>query len=177
MKRARPITSATQAQYIIVHRVECPRAGPDHERHEPMADYFDAPRLLAGASRKTGLQGRQRLADVESYLEDHGGLSFAVYITYSCAKYHEDIKDSFKRLSMPPMDPIVAAQAKPYFYVLQQDGWQAIAGSEALILSDGLGEALNALSHGNSGILRDWNVPQNMRHPYLHLYGYRDILN
>ncbi len=162
--------------FIVIHRIECTREGTYHQKHEPAADYLDVPRLLAGANRKTGLHGQRRL-NVDSYLEDHSGLSFVVYITYSCTKYHDEVKESFKRLPMPAMDSAVAQQAKPYFYILEQDAHPARAESEALILSAGLEEALSILSSGNSlGLLRDWNAPSSLRHPYLQFYHSRHLL-
>ena len=177
-KRLRSATSITSPDlpYIVVHRVKCSRLERYHEDHEPSADYFDVPRLLAQANKKTCLQGRCPIRDIESYLEDHHDFSFTVYITYSCTRYHEAIKDSSERIHMPVMGDNVAVQAKPFFYVLQHDARPATAQSEALILSEGLREALLVLRTEIPGFLSDWNVASNFAYPYLQLYYQRDLL-
>ena len=177
-KRMRSAQSATSSPlpYIVVHRVECTLTERYHEQHVPSADFFDAPRLLAQSNRKTCLQGRKPIKDIESFLEDNDHLSFAVYITYSCTKYHEKIKDEFKRLTMPVMDEAIAAEAKPFFYVLQRDARPATAESEALILSEGLQEALYVLDAKVSTFRWVWEDPSYLMYPYLHLYHHKDLL-
>jgi hypothetical protein len=177
IKKIRSTVSNTSPQtpYIVVHRVECSRVERYHEHHAPSAYYFDAPRLLKESNRKTGLQGEQQIADIEGYLEDHDNLSFAVYITYSCTKYHEAIKDDFKRLQMPTMDDDIATEARPYFYVLERDARPAVADSQALLLSEGLQEALYLLSTEIPGFRWDREDPSNLTYPYLQLYHQRNI--
>jgi len=165
--------------YIVIHRVECSGVQKYHQHHEPSADYFDVPRLSAQMNRTIGLHGRERIRDIEEYLEDHNDLSFAVYVTYSCTRYHDAIKDRFERLSMPEMDPTTAAQAKPYFYVLRQDGDLATPESEALILSERLEQALRILHDHNSEFLPmvgAWNTSPYFAYPYLQLYHQKDHL-
>jgi hypothetical protein len=178
IKKIRSTVSNTSPQtlYIIVHRVECSRVVKYHEHHAPSADYFDAPRLLKQSNRKSRLQGELQIADIETYLEDHQDLSFAVYITYSCTKYHEAIKDEFRRLQMPKMDDHIATEAKPYFYVLERDARPAVAESQALLLSEGLHEALDLLNTEVPAFQWDWEDPSNLVHPYLRLYHQRDFL-
>jgi hypothetical protein len=169
-------TIAPTLPYVVIHRVVCSGTAKYHEDHDPSVDFFDPPRLLAGTNRKTRLQGQQQIRDIEDYLEDHHTLSFAVYITYSCTEYHEAIKGEFKRLIMPAMDDTVAAAAKPYFYVLSKDGKPAKAEAEALILSEGLQEALQFLSTVLPQFIQKWTPSSNLEHPYLQLYHQRRIL-
>jgi hypothetical protein len=175
--------------YIVIHRVICNRAARYHELHKPSADYFDVPCLYAQANRKTCLQGQQQLVDIADYLEDHTSLAFVVYMTYSCNVYHQAIKDSFKRLPMPHMDEATTSQAKPYFYVLQEDARPAKPYSESLMLSVGLDRALSIVFgevKGRGRLKRTdeyvtqeiWRDPGNLSYPYLRLYHQRqDLIN
>jgi hypothetical protein len=175
--------ASSECAYAVVHRVECSRLGQYHEHHEPCADYFDVPFLPASASRMTCLRGRDRLVDLESFLEDHINLSFAVYMTYNCVAYHEETKDRFKRIPMPQMDDPIASQAKPYFYILQNDAEPAKPRAEKLILSEGLEKTLQGL-HKNAEHSSDeeknkeyetpdlWQNPANLIYPYLELYSH-----
>ncbi|KAF2833898.1 P-loop containing nucleoside triphosphate hydrolase protein [Ophiobolus disseminans] len=170
------VTSFVPLPFVVVHRVECSRVEQHHEHHVPSADYLDVPRLLAQSNRKTCLQGQDPIKDIEGYLEDRNNLSFAIYITYSCTRYYETIKDDFKRLRMPTMDENVAIMAKPFFYVLEQDAQPATAESEALILSEGLQDALHVLETHPSGFRWNWNDQSSLMYPYLQLYHQRDLL-
>jgi hypothetical protein len=177
-KRTRHTTAyiVPHTPYVVVHRVECSRTERHHQHHAPSADYFDVPRLLAQSNRKSGLQGQERIKDIGSYLEDHNDLSFAVYITYSCTRYHETIKDEFERFPMPAMDDVIAAEAKPYFYILQQDAKPAAAETQALILSEVLQEAIDALSIEVPEFHWDWNTHSSLAYPYLELYHQKELL-
>jgi hypothetical protein len=176
--------SSKESGYIVVHRVECNRTGHYHQHHEPMRNYFDIPYLPANSNRLTVLHGQEPLGELENYLEDHPNLSFILYMTHSCQAYHEDLKNSFKRLAMPQMDDSVALQAKPYFYVLQKDAPPTTPSSEKLALSEGLDQALEVFFKTSNGTLdtedreqdeeedtlRIWRDHVNLTYPYLELY-------
>lgn len=162
--------------YIIVHRVECSRTERYHEQHIRTADYLDAPRLLAQSNRKTCLQGRKPIRAIESYLEDHDDLSFAVYTTYSCTTYHESIKNDFTRLPMPAMDEEITVKARPYFFILERDARPALATSEGLVLSEGLQEALHELARQSPNFRWRCEDYLGLKYPYLHLYHQKDFL-
>ncbi|KAH5442997.1 hypothetical protein HBI23_131260 [Parastagonospora nodorum] len=176
--------------YIVVHRVECTVTPPYHQSHAQQATYFDIPYLPAHSNRKTGLCGQEPLGVLlESYLEDHPDLSFAVYLTYDCSSYHEECKDSFKKTSMPYMDRNLALEAKPYFYVLRQDAAPAKPHAEKLILSEGLDQALEVLfgtskekhtehegeEDGRYDICRIWRDLINLTFPYQELYHRNEV--
>jgi hypothetical protein len=177
-KRTRHTAPAiiSHTPYIVVHRVECSRTERYHQHHAPSADYLDVPLLLAQSNRKSSLQGQERIRDIGSYLEDHNDLSFAVYITYSCTRYHETIKDEFKRLPMPAMDDAIAVEAKPYFYILQHDAKPAAAETQALILSEVLQEAIDALSTEVPEFHWNWSTQSSLVYPYLELYHQKELL-
>jgi hypothetical protein len=108
-------------------------------------------------------------------------------MTYSCTKYHEQIKDKFKRLPMPQMDDAIAAQAKPYFYVLSRDWSPAKPSSENLMLSGNFDQALDSIVENSEDDTEDskeelhkwlssWQDPANLTYPYLQLYHQRHLL-
>jgi hypothetical protein len=54
--------SATEASYLVVHRVQCDERGnPNHEEHEAELDYLDVPRLFADANQTSSLKGTEPL--------------------------------------------------------------------------------------------------------------------
>jgi hypothetical protein len=125
-------------------------SNPLHQGHAPSSDYFDVPRLLAGANQTALLRGKHGLIDVERYLEDHDSRSLAVYISYDCEAYHKELKNSFRHLPMPDMEVSIRKLVNPFFAVLQSDGKPATPISEAIILSKGLEEAINELHRSHS---------------------------
>ncbi|KAH4220692.1 hypothetical protein HBI24_152420 [Parastagonospora nodorum] len=172
-----------ESGYIVVHCVECTRKDLYHEHHDSSADYFDIPLLPARSNRTTHLHGEKPLHDLESYLEDHPALSFAVYMTYDCSAHHDEFKDSFKRMPMPYMDSVVAHQARPYFYTLPRDTEPATPRAEKLILSAGLDQALDMFletsrrkaSRGEEDDQKHEPLsirqhPKSLVYPYLELY-------
>jgi hypothetical protein len=174
-KRAHLSTVSTILQHVLVHRVLCSRSKRYHDRHQPSTDYFDVPRLLAGANRTTALQGRRELVDAEGFLEEQTGFSFVVFINYRCETYHEELKQSFTRVPMPRMDPSIENGVKPYFHILQQDGSPAVSTSEVLVLSASLEEALQKLCEQHPDALREWQETEELVYPYPQLYRCREL--
>jgi hypothetical protein len=169
-KRAHLLSNSGIAQHVLVHRVLCSRSKRHHDRHQSSADYFDVPRLLAGANRTTALHGQQALVDVEDFLEDRNGFRFVVYINYRCETYHEKLRQGFTRVPVPRMAPDIENVVKPYFQILQQDGGPAISISEVLVLSPSLREALQKLCEQHPGALREWQETKELVYPYPQLY-------
>jgi hypothetical protein len=174
-KRARLSANSPIAQYVLVHRVLCSRSERYHERHQSSADYFDVPRLLAGANRTTALQGQQALVDVEGFLEDRGGFSFVVYISYRCETYHNTFRRDFTRVQMPRMDHDIETTVKPYFQIFQQDGSFATSTSEVMVLSADLEEVLRKLHELYPDSLREWQETEKLLHPYPQLYQCKEF--
>jgi hypothetical protein len=168
-------------EYITIHQVECSRVGHYHSNHESSADYFDVPFLPVHSNRTTGLRGQHRLASLDHYIEDHINLSFVVLLAYNCEEYHETIKSSFERLPMPQMDISLEYQARPYFYVLQNNARPAKPRSERLILSESLQKALQVLrseqENASSKEEREEDkFASNLIYPYLELYHQRKAI-
>jgi hypothetical protein len=174
-------SSESTSRHTTIHHVECSGAGRHHEHHDHSADYLDVPFLPAHSNRMTGLRGQNRLADLESYIEDRVNLSFVVYMTYDCVAYHEDIKASFERITVPHLDEAIAYQAKPYFYVLREDAQPARSRSEKLLPSESLHKVLKLLRGARERISgmeerRDDEFLRNLVYPYLKLYHERKVL-
>ncbi|KAH7094543.1 AAA family ATPase [Paraphoma chrysanthemicola] len=168
--------SPSTPSYVIIHRVVCDRNKKYHQQHESTADFVDIPRLPTGANRMTALHGQQRILDLEDHLEDHGGLHFAVFMTYSCIEYHNVIKHDFKRLPIPEMDENIASQARPFFYVLQQIGKEAKEEKEIIMLFEDLRKALRLLQTGDADSLTELIEAENLEYPYLQLYHQKSLL-
>jgi hypothetical protein len=173
-------SSDPTSTYITIHHVECSGVGRHHEHHDRSANYLDVPFLRAHSNRMTGLRGQGRIADLESYIEDRVNLSFVVYMTYDCVAYHEDIKASFERVTVPHLDEAIAYQAKPYFYVLQRDAGPARPRSEKLLPSESLQKAFESLRAAREKISgteerQEDEFPNNLVYPYLKLYHERRV--
>jgi hypothetical protein len=173
--------------YIVIHRVECNRINQYHRYHVHTTDYLDVPYLAKDANKMTLLQGRQRLANSEDFLEDHSNLNFAVFMMYECEAYHEEIKDKFERLPMPRMDEPITSQAKPYFYVLRGDATPARPRTEQLVLSERLQRSLRGIFDGTLAVSGPetkekrettdlWENPVNLVYPYFELYYQRQLM-
>jgi hypothetical protein len=175
------VRSESTFTYTTIHHVECSGVGRYHEHHEPNADYFDLPFLPIHSNRMTALRGQNRLTDLEGYIEDHDNISFVAYVTYDCAAHHEDIKASFERLPVPPMDPAMADQVKPYFYVLQKNAGFARSRSERLVLSKNLQDVLAVLRGAREKVLgkeerKKHELSSYLVYPYIELYHERQAL-
>ncbi|KAF2113907.1 hypothetical protein BDV96DRAFT_661132 [Lophiotrema nucula] len=124
----------------------------------------------------TNLQGIRQIADISSYLEDHSDISLAVYNVYSCNRYHDEMKDSFKRHPMPSMDEALASEARPYFFILSKDAAPATAESAAMIASEGLLEALDELHTVHPQSKWNLDVQHNFTYPYLQMNHCKESL-
>jgi hypothetical protein len=175
--KASPASPASGAlQHAVVHKVECTRRGPYHEKHPAIAYFLDAPCLLQGANRSVPLKGQQPLSSIETYLAEHREISFTVCITYSCNQYHDDLEDAFDFYPMPPVDVDTIARMKPYFYVLREDQGPTTARAETILPSDDLREALDMVSTPESQH-RSLSDSVGFIRPYSRLYYHRSLLS
>jgi hypothetical protein len=162
-------------QEFTVHRVSCSHRQRYHEQHQSTADYLDIPQLRSRDNRTAALQGRERLFDTESHVEDQSG--FTLILNYSCEAYHETLHETFIRTPMPHMDDKIRAAVKPYFHVLLEDGPQASATSETMVLSISLQEALRQLHEQHPKDLAHWHETNELAYPYTQLYRYKHLFN
>jgi hypothetical protein len=170
--------SATEASYLVVHRVQCnPRGHPNHKEHEAELDYLDVPRLLADANQTSSLKGTEPLDNIEWYLEDNTNIHFAILNIYDCAQYHREIADQFVRLPLPfNMDSRVLGQFRPYLCVLMEDAKEADRKRQILLPSPGLSRALDKLQTLYTLELGDWSAEDELAYPYPQLWHCRDLL-
>ncbi|EXJ87097.1 hypothetical protein A1O3_04055 [Capronia epimyces CBS 606.96] len=164
-------------QCIIVHRVLCHNnqtAGEDHSKHLTTAYFLDAPRLFARDSRGHALRGRDRVTDVDEYLETHPMVSMVVYRDYDCGEYHRMVRDEFQRVAPDNMDQSLFLSFKAWFYCLGHDTEPAVAQKESLdFVSVELQEALDAVvrnSRDTANAVSHWNEPRNLAAPYDYFY-------
>jgi hypothetical protein len=136
-------------------------------------DYLDIPQLRSHDNRTTALQGRRPLLDTESHLEDQSG--FTLIINYNCEAYHETLHETFTRISMPYMDRDIGALARPYSHVLPEDGPQASATPETMILSTSMQEALCQLHEQHPNDLEHWHDTNEFTYPYIQLYRFKHL--
>ena len=168
---------ATEASYLVVHRVQCSGSHPNHEEHEAELDYLDVPRLFADANQTSSLKGTKPLDNIEWYLEDNSNTHFAVLNIYNCAQYHREIADQFVRLPLPSkIDSHVLGQIRPYLSVLKEDAKKADRNGQILVPSEGLSRALNKLQTLYKRELGDWSAANKLAYPYPQLWHCRDLL-
>ena len=156
------------AQQITIHCVTCSRTRRHHESHPSRSYYLEPPAMIASDHQARALHGRTRIRDVENYLGERLGFTctIAISIDYDCEAYHDNIKDAFIRIPMPPMPEDIGIDMKPYFRILQHDGPTANATSERLQLSENLEEALHTLQDQNADMMEEWDFEEDLDHPY-----------
>lgn len=173
---AKSSPSTGQPRYVIVHLVTCQRHN-NHVRHQRSAYFLDIPRLFAGDSKASALRGTHDLSNLKEYLEDHPEVSFIIYKSYNCERYHETIQDQFERLQIPKIDSEVVAQLRPYLFTLKKDEEPALADSERMeIISDELQEVMEVIEADPSDAFTNRHDGHNLRAPHLHFYHYRPLM-
>ncbi|KAF2035606.1 hypothetical protein EK21DRAFT_54239, partial [Setomelanomma holmii] len=105
------------------------------------------------------------------YLEDCDHFQFVVLMTYDCIAHNDLIRKDFLRMPMPNMDQNIAAQAPPFFFVLQHDSKAAKAEREAIKLYHNLRENVYWLQKENV------TVSESLEYPYLQLYCRKALLS
>ena len=179
-KRKRYVPASSIAQYQIFHEVKC-LGGGFHFNHDKFARYLDSPKLFAGDSKGNALRGNERVV-VEDYLEDRPEIAFTVHRLYDCNSYHDEVKDDFDRLPMPPIDPSVTSQLKAYFFSLRVEGQNAKPVRESIqIISPNLTLAISEAEAEIGRTLVDFgesgeNTDTDIIAPYLPFYHSREIL-
>lgn len=156
--------------------MDCESEDDYHVEHENEEHYYDVPRLLVDANRKSALEGRHRLSSPEWLLEDHPAISLIICNIYDCVGYHESIADDFERLWMPlSISEDVVRLVRPYFSILREDAKLAQREERVLIPSKGLRRAMNVLESFYPDQLRNWDEENNLTYPYLQLWHCKDL--
>lgn len=143
---------------------------------------MDQPRLYQGDSQASPLRGKNPYRDLNAYLEDHEEISFVIHKHYSCLAYHAlpEVQEKFTRIKSGEMDPDIAAQLRPYLYILPEDTQiAAIDGERFEPRSKAFRESINAvrdLKPQNLTALSGWDYPGGLLAPYLLFYHAREIL-
>jgi uncharacterized protein DUF7025/ATPase family protein associated with various cellular activities (AAA) len=133
--------------------------------------------LFANDTKASALRGKQRLQNLEIYLDENPDLSFIIYRNYSCEDYCRNYENSFQRLPVPNIDQNILRSISAYFFVLCQDGEEATVESESInITSNELREAANVMASLCPESMGDWSNLSQLNAPYSKVYHSRDIL-
>lgn len=174
--------NAGPPSHLVVHQVNCNQEGQgqqseNHHRHAATMQYFDRPQLYRGDNKASPLRGMHPMVSMDAYLDENPGVSFVVYRQYDCVSYHDELKNEFKRLHLPLLDPQAAAQLRPYFFVLYEDASPAPVEVEHIKLtSQLLEEAMASMAEKRPLEVTGWDSETNLQAPYLHIYHLRPYI-